>query len=189
MENSNFDETLPTQINPEDAEPSVSGEPQPGSSDPETMGASSLDQTVPTLIMAEDQDATGFEDTIPPPSDQVSTMTGDSGEEPPVSPDETSQTSKRPSWRIWALVGFFAFILLAFSSAFLGYRSGINQRQGAEAAQASQLAAEQYHLALQDMEARNYYRARQRFEYIWEHAQIPVTAEEEDNKGEKQATS
>jgi hypothetical protein len=166
MENSNFDETLPTQINPEDAEPSVSGEPQPVSSDPETMGASNLDQTIPTLIMAEDQDATGFEDTIPPPNDQVNTMTGDSGEEPPVSPDETSQIPKRPSWRIWALVGFLAFILLAFSSAFLGYRSGINQRQGAEAAQASQLAAEQYHLALQDMEARNYYRARQRFEYV-----------------------
>ncbi len=159
MENSNLDETLPTQINPEGEEPF-------GLSDPEAMETSNLDQTVPTLITAEDQEAIGFEDTIPPANDQVNTMAGDSGEGPPVSPKDTTQTPRRPSWRIWALVGFFAFILLAFASAFLGYRSGINQRQGAEVAQASQLAAEQYHLAMQDMEARNYYRARQRFEYV-----------------------
>lgn len=166
MENSNFDETLPTQVNLEDAELSGSEGPQSASNDPGAMEASNLGQTVPTPIMSEDQGVSGFEDTIPPPSEKAIPMKGDSGDEPPINPEETTQTSKRPSWRIWAVIGVLAFLLLAFTSAFLGYRSGINQRQGAEAAQASQLAAEQYHLALQDLEARNYFRARQRFEYV-----------------------
>ena len=166
MENSNFDETLPTQISPEGADSSDIEGFQSASHDPAAMGASNLGQTVPTTISSDPANVSGFEDTIPPTGDQVGSMTGDSGEEPPISPDETVQPSKKSSWGVWVVLGVFAFLLLAFTSAFLGYRSGINQRQGAEVAQASQLAAEQYHLALEDMEARRYYRARQRFEYV-----------------------
>ena len=166
MENQNFDETLPTQIDPEGAEPSGLGKTQPSLNDQGGTGPSNLDQTVPTPISRENQGVTGFDDTIPPPSEQVTSMTDDSGDEPPVSPDATTQTPKKPSWRTWALVGILAILLIAFASAFLGYRSGINQRQGAEVAQASQLAEEQYQLGLQDMEAQRYSRARQRFEYV-----------------------
>ena len=51
-------------------------------------------------------------------------------------------------------------------SAFSGYRSGINHRMRAERTQMAINVQEQYELGLQDLEAKNYELARQRFEYV-----------------------
>jgi tetratricopeptide (TPR) repeat protein len=67
---------------------------------------------------------------------------------------------------MWTLLGILALILIAAASAAAGYRSGILQRQRAEATQVAGSLQTQYELALQEMEAGQYNRAKQRLEYI-----------------------
>ena len=63
----------------------------------------------------------------------------------------------------WA---FLCSILIAAGSAYAGYQSGIGQRTGAEATQIALQVDEQFVLGVQDMEARRFDLARQRFEYV-----------------------
>jgi hypothetical protein len=63
-------------------------------------------------------------------------------------------------------VGLLLLILIAVASALAGYSSGIGQRKRAESTQVAAQLDNQYNLALQEIEAGQYGRARQRLEYI-----------------------
>jgi tetratricopeptide (TPR) repeat protein len=69
-------------------------------------------------------------------------------------------------WLIIPLLGLVGLLLIGLISAFGGYSSGLNLRRAAESTQVSQSADQQFQLGLQDMAEGNYFRARQRFEYV-----------------------
>jgi tetratricopeptide (TPR) repeat protein len=89
------------------------------------------------------------------------------GGEEEASPDVNS-TEKKRSRRVPLLIGLslFALLIIAATSAFGGYLSGINERTSFESTQVAQQVSEQYQLGLADLEAKRYERARQRFEYV-----------------------
>lgn len=91
--------------------------------------------------------------------------------EPPTGPETIPPAApKRPSPLRWiALIGVLLLVLIAAGSAYAGYQSGISQRTGAESVQIAQQVQEQFDLGVQDMEARRFDLARQRFEYVIEH--------------------
>jgi|GEM_PF-733835 len=78
--------------------------------------------------------------------------------------DIESRGSRRWLWVF--LVGIFVLVLVASGSAFAGYQSGIQQRDNVQATQIADEIQHQYELGLQDVEARRYDIARQRFEYV-----------------------
>jgi tetratricopeptide (TPR) repeat protein len=92
-----------------------------------------------------------------PVGDEANRSSGDNGE-----------GKKARSRSIPLLVGLsiFALLLIAATSAFGGYLSGINNRTSFEATQVSQQVSEQYQLGLEDLQAKRYDLARQRFEYV-----------------------
>jgi hypothetical protein len=85
--------------------------------------------------------------------------------EAPVPPTPSGGKSGR-RWLLTTLLGLLILALIAAISAFGGYRSGITLRQEAEGTQMTSAIRQQYELGVQDLEEGNYYRARQRFEYI-----------------------
>jgi tetratricopeptide (TPR) repeat protein len=85
--------------------------------------------------------------------------------------DQTSEIhtkkSRRPlSWTLLITISLAALLLIATTSAVGGYFSGINERTNFEVTQVAQQVEEQYQLGLQDMQAKHYDLARQRFEYV-----------------------
>lgn len=78
----------------------------------------------------------------------------------------TSPARRSTAWRWFIPLGFVFLVLIAGVSALGGYRSGIDQRTSLEATQVSQHIHEQFELGLQDLEAKRYDAARQRFEYV-----------------------
>lgn len=73
---------------------------------------------------------------------------------------------KRRGWMKTAGMILLGLMLILLVSGFLGYRNGINRRINLESEQRALLTAEQFTLGVLDMEAGNYARARQRFEYV-----------------------
>jgi tetratricopeptide (TPR) repeat protein len=69
-------------------------------------------------------------------------------------------------WLMIPLLGLAGLLLIAVISAFGGYTSGLSLRRAAESTQVAQSAGQQFQLGLQDMADGNYFRARQRFEYV-----------------------
>jgi tetratricopeptide (TPR) repeat protein len=126
----------------------------------ETFGSG---ETIPTSLSLGKEEPPGFEATIPPPLEA-----GDSGGGVPVLPEGKPAGGKRGglSVRTIMLIGFLGLILIGGLSAFGGYFSGIGARTNAESTAKALRAQEQYDLAVQDMQAKNYERARQRFEYV-----------------------
>jgi tetratricopeptide (TPR) repeat protein len=90
------------------------------------------------------------------------------GEESEVSLPEDGEGKRSRSRSIPLLVALsiIALLLIAATSAYGGYLSGINNRTNFEATQVSQQVSEQYQLGLEDLEAKRYDLARQRFEYV-----------------------
>lgn len=85
----------------------------------------------------------------------------------PLPPGGAAQKIRRfPSFRRVAIFGLLGLAVIAMLSAFAGYNSGIRQRKQAEALLVSQRVQEQFELGMQDMQAKNYDLARQRFEYV-----------------------
>ena len=68
--------------------------------------------------------------------------------------------------RLAIIGGVIGLVLIALLSGFGGYFSGINLRTQAEEAQMAGQVQEQLELAAQDILNKEYYRARQRLEYI-----------------------
>jgi tetratricopeptide (TPR) repeat protein len=74
--------------------------------------------------------------------------------------------SKDLRWLVIPLAGLAVLMLIGLISAFGGYASGIGLRKNAESTQLAQSAEQQFQLGLEDMTQGNYFRARQRFEYV-----------------------
>ncbi len=175
MENTDFDETQPYPIPPEEngavsplehtmpsrVSPAQGGEPDPA-------------ETLPIPIVGEP--ASGFEHTLPPPPESITPADDEAEmtmptrlESPPgeATPPPPSAAGKRGfSLRLVAVLGVILLILIAAGSAYAGYQSGITNRTQAEATQIALQVREQFELGLQDMQARRYDLARQRFEYV-----------------------
>jgi tetratricopeptide (TPR) repeat protein len=146
--------------------------------------ADDLAQTA-AIAAAADEGLGGIENTLPPPTEPNEETPG--SEPAPVSPAPApapAASSPRPvkktgkkkprkgrqgkdlDWLIIPLVGLAALVLIGLVSAFGGYSSGIGLRQNAEGTQMAQSAEQQFQLGLEDMAQGNYFRARQRFEYV-----------------------
>jgi tetratricopeptide (TPR) repeat protein len=78
------------------------------------------------------------------------------------------QEQPQPSrlWR-WAIpVALLGLLVIAAMSAVAGYASGIDRRTNFESTQVASAVSEQYNLGVQDLEAKRFELARQRFEYV-----------------------
>lgn len=153
----------PAALNPDETVPSTLYPAVPGGMD-ETMPSAALgpapvemppvmDEALPTAAASWDGpagDDTNFLDS--------------------ASPKSTASAKKPPRgvarWIGFVLLGLLALLLIGAMSAFGGYRSGIGLRQNAESTQRVQVIQEQYNLGVQEMEQGEYFRARQRFEYV-----------------------
>lgn len=183
MENNDYEETRPYPVPPEqDGEDSDLESTLPTRVSPAQPEDGDPAQTMPLHL--EDTPAfdpgtgpeTGFEETIPPPPGQPTIEADEAGmtvptQAAPVSSgtDDTPPTPaiRRPSPLRWiAVIGVLLLILIAAGSVYAGYQSGINQRTSAESVQIAQQVQEQFELGVQDMEARRFDLARQRFEYV-----------------------
>jgi len=129
-----------------------------------------------------DESLGGLENTLPPPAEDSAApgpvpanaapapvpaaahprQAKNSGKKKPGK----GRQSKDLRWLIIPLAGLAALLLIGLISAFGGYSSGIGLRQDAESTQMAQSAEHQFQLGLEDMAQGNYFRARQRFEYV-----------------------
>ena len=194
MENGNLEDTSPNRTTPDAGEESGIEETRPTPVGADTQEqAVGLGATVPTPVQRQAEDASaatsdieeqsreveaqmrGLEETIPPPLENLAPVepAGQSGAPPPVPPSpagaQPAQKSKgrgRLAWLLLAALGLLVLILIATISAFSGYSSGIALRQSAEGTEAARVAEEQFNLGVQEMQQGEYYRARQRFEYV-----------------------
>jgi tetratricopeptide (TPR) repeat protein len=73
---------------------------------------------------------------------------------------------KRTPWGLIAIAGIVFLAIVAAISGFAGYNTGISLRTGAQQTQVVSTAKEQFELGVQDMSEGQYFRARQRFEYV-----------------------
>ena len=69
-------------------------------------------------------------------------------------------------WLLWAFLGILLLALIATGSGLAGYNSAIRSAPTYESTVVAGDAAAQFDLALQDIAAGNYERARQRLEYV-----------------------
>jgi tetratricopeptide (TPR) repeat protein len=83
-----------------------------------------------------------------------------------ISEIQTGKSRRSLSWTLLITISLAALLLIATTSAVGGYFSGINERTNYEVTQVAQQVEEQYQLGLQDMQAKHYDLARQRFEYV-----------------------
>jgi tetratricopeptide (TPR) repeat protein len=170
-----LDQTVPVALHPESAEASALEQTLPPPM-PFTQPPIELDDTVvslPYTAAAASSIAVTQEPPFQPDDTVVSPLTpapdsqsAESG--PPAPPSAAAPTGGRRSFPLrWiALLGVLVLLAIGAASAYGGYQSGINQRLAAGATQAAAQVEEQFDLGLQDMEARRFDLARQRFEYV-----------------------
>lgn len=174
MENTDFDETQPYSIpSEENGEVSPLENTLPSTVIPEQHGEPEPAETLPIPVAGEP--VSGFEHTLPPPPESIhppdedgmtmpTRLASPPGEATPPLPPPPARRGF--SLRLVALLGVFVLILIAAGSAYAGYQSGIANRTRAEATQIALQVRQQFELGLQDMQARRYDLARQRFEYV-----------------------
>jgi tetratricopeptide (TPR) repeat protein len=80
--------------------------------------------------------------------------------------EKSGKKSRFLSWPFLVTLSLAALLLIAATSAFGGYLSGINERTNYEITQVAQQVEEQYQLGLQDLDAKRYELARQRIDYV-----------------------
>jgi len=179
----NLDETTPNGIAPQTGETNATDDDLPAS--PEEIGATPLQAAVPTTGTTEptgtDKDSPAGElDESGTPEESGQAEGHDpeesGGADQPISDEQSvpidvpvsaeEKISHRRSWLVTIIIGLTILFLIAVISAYGGYRSGITARQEAESTQLAGALKQQYQLGVQDLESGNYYRARQRFEYV-----------------------
>lgn len=99
------------------------------------------------------------------PSNEDSPSADIPGSGAPSSVDE-GKPGRSLSWPLLIIISLSALLLIAATSAVSGYFSGINERTNFEVTQVAMQVEEQYQLGLEDMQAKRYELARQRFEYV-----------------------
>lgn len=152
MENENLNETKPSKL------------PDVESSDTESsLQDSNLSETQPTQAeefadanKMDDQENKGWQAEL----SEIEDIPDDQQLQQPVVKKKRSPTV------VYTLLGILALMIIAALSALGGYSSGISLRQDAESTQLSFAVAEQFQLGIQELEEGQYYRARQRFEYV-----------------------
>ncbi len=90
-------------------------------------------------------------------------------DQPPLS--EMVESRKPPGKRNISglgrtFLGVLALVIIALLSGLSGYASGIGMRKGAEATQVAQAVDTQFQMGVKELEEGQYFRARQRFEYV-----------------------
>ena len=84
--------------------------------------------------------------------------------------DTNKQTKKKGNGSVvgWIFLGIFLMLALAGLGAYLGYQSAISARQAEYTRQAMVAAAEQYQMAIADIEQGKYQNAKTRLDYVIE---------------------
>ena len=152
MENENLNETQPSKLPDVDSPNAESG--LQDSSESETQPKQAEDLAADDKV--DDQEEKGWQAELSEIEDSPA--------------DEQLQQSvvkkKRSPTVVYTLLGILALLIIASLSALGGYRSGIELRQVAESTQLAQVVGEQFQLGMQELEDGQYFRARQRFEYV-----------------------
>jgi len=85
---------------------------------------------------------------------------------PPGEPTEPVEVPKKPKRWKWVLGGVLLVLILGGIGGFIGYRVALQTRISRQSDQVALLTTTQYQLGLQDLEAKRFNVARQRFEYV-----------------------
>ncbi len=149
MENENMNQTQPSEL------PEANGNAmQSGSQD---SSESKAQQDQPELL----------DDMQPGELEEPGVSRGDSpAESGDLAVDEPAPKKKRSPGLVYTLLGILALVIIAGLSALGGYSTGIDLRRFAESTQLAQSIDEQFQLGIKELEEGQYYRARQRFEYV-----------------------
>ena len=126
---------------------------------PAETEADAAGQTAPMAVNLEDTQAT-LEVT------QLSQVQAEPPQEEPPAPEKAEKKKGSRRWLLWAFLGILLLALIAVGSGYAGYNSAIQERTSHQSTVVAGEAAMQFDLALQDMAAGNYERARQRLEYV-----------------------
>ncbi|MBK5106975.1 MAG: hypothetical protein JJE12_02545 [Anaerolineales bacterium] len=121
------------------------------------MESQNLDETQQTPHGDETQQSAAANETSDP-----GVFPGDN----PSDQEENGKSRRILSWPLLITLSLVALLLIAATSAVGGYFSGINERTDYEVTQVAQQVEDQYKLGLEDMQAKRYELARQRFEYV-----------------------
>ena len=152
MENENLNETQPSKLPDVDSPNAESG--LQDSSESETQPKQAEDLAADDKV--DDQEEKGWQAELSEIEDSPA--------------DEQLQQSvvkkKRSPTVVYTLLGILALLIIASLSALGGYQSGIELRQVAESTQLAQVVGEQFQLGMQELKDGQYFRARQRFEYV-----------------------
>ncbi len=139
------------------------------------MQTPNIDETQPASLDKE----TGREETSPiannnslqdthpiPVHNALSSETQSADLPPDGGDDSTASGSPRSAWRPLALVAILTLLIIAAMSCYGGYRAGLNDRTSKNSAEAAAQLAEQYQLALQNIDNQQLDLAQQRLVYI-----------------------
>jgi len=195
MENPNLDETRPIDLSPEtetnqnleqtQAQPAAKPA-QPEIIQPEPSSERGYETTAPVTVRAFASNLPAAQPAPEPTAESGPEVTQPVALKASVAPPEQLQPPAPPvipppaarrggarpggrkglPWLLFPILGLAILLGILLLSGFGGYAAGIGERKNAEKTQVSQVLQEQYQLALQDIQDRQYYRARQRFEYI-----------------------
>lgn len=155
-----LEQTIPTNVTSHQEETLEAGDTIALSSLTELEEPPDFGETMSSNVQQEPEAPTGYEATIPPPLEPGS-------EVPSLDEDEIKKVkSRKLKIRLLIIGGIIGLILIAILSGFGGYFSGIRVRTNAEKTQQAIQVQEQLQLAAQDILDKEYFRARQRLEYI-----------------------
>ncbi len=131
------------------------------------MENQNLDETMPTPLSQLPGDHPGFDETMPVPVSPEGRLSPVGGL-PPLEGLPTTPPTRRKAnpLRMVILLGIVGLVLAALISAFGGYRSGISARTHAQSTQVAGTLQQQFDLAVQEINEKNYERAHQRLEFI-----------------------
>jgi tetratricopeptide (TPR) repeat protein len=126
-----------------------------------------LDQTLPTPV-SDRHDRPAVRPDIPTTQadGKPVALAGQEQLPPPPTNLPPRASHRMPSWRMMTLLGILMLALIAVTSGFAGYRAGIVRRMSAQEAQVAGQLQTQFDLALQEIQAGQFNRAKQRLEYI-----------------------